>query len=110
MTGLNRVILAGTLTKDPELVELPSGTQLCSLNLRVDNNYKDRKTKQNKQDTCFIEVKTFGNTAESCNKYLNKLRSILVEGHLKFDSWEDSKTGKSRSKHLVIADRVIFLN
>lgn len=108
MAGFNRLILVGNLTRDPEYRQLTSGQAVCRLGLATNRQFKNRQTGSMVQEVCFIDVDVWGAQAESCRQYLQKGRSVLIEGRLKFDSWED-QAGQTRSKHSVVADRVVFL-
>ncbi len=103
--NINKVILAGNLTKDPDVRYLPSGTPVTSFRLAVNRRFKGKSG--DVDETCFIDVKVYGKQAESCGEFLSKGRNVLVEGYLRFEQW-DSEGGK-RSKHVVVADRVQFL-
>ena len=109
MAGYNRVILVGNLTRDPEYKQLTSGQAVCRLGLAVNRQYKNRQSGEMVQEVCFIDIDVWGAQAESCNQYLQKGRSVLVEGRLKLDTWED-QSGQNRNKHSVVADRVVFLS
>ncbi len=109
MAGYNRVILVGNLTRDPEYKQLASGQAVCRLGLATNRQFKNRQTGQMVQEVCYIDIDVWGAQAESCNQYLQKGRSVLIEGRLKFDTWEDP-SGQNRSKHSVVADRVVFLS
>jgi single-strand DNA-binding protein len=107
MANLNKVIMIGRLTKDPELSNLPSGTAKCEMRIASNRTWKDRDgEKQNK--VCYVDVLTWGRTAENCAQYLEKGREIMVEGRLDYSEWEN-KEGQHRSKHQVVADQVQFL-
>jgi len=106
MVSLNRVLLIGNLTKDPELRYTPSGTPVANLRLAVNSMFKDQ-TGQRKEETCFVTVVVWSRQAEICNQYLKKGRSVFIEGRLVFRSWEAE--GKTRSTMEVRADRVQFL-
>ncbi|MBI2094065.1 MAG: single-stranded DNA-binding protein [Candidatus Omnitrophica bacterium] len=106
MVNLNRVLLIGNLTKDPELRYTPAGTPVANLRLAVNSIYKDQAG-QKKEDTCFVTIVVWSKQAELCNQYLKKGRSIFVEGRLIYRSWEAE--GKTRSTMEVRADRVQFL-
>ncbi len=103
--NINRVILAGNLTKDPDVRYLPSGTPVTSFRLAVNRRFKAKSG--DVDETCYIDVKVYGKQAESCGEFLFKGRNVLVEGYLRLEQW-DSEGGK-RSKHVVVADRVQFL-
>jgi single-strand DNA-binding protein len=106
MASLNSVVLLGNLTRDPEVRYTPSGTPVATLGLAVNN-----RTKQGdewKDDPCFIDVVVFGKQAESCGEYLSKGQPVLVEGRLRYRTWE-GQDGQKRSKHEVSAFRVQFM-
>ncbi len=103
--NINRVILAGNLTKDPDVRYLPSGTPVTAFRMAVNRRFKGKSG--DVDETCFIDVKVYGRQAENCGEYLSKGRNVLVEGYLRLEEW-DSEGGK-RSKHVVVADRVQFL-
>jgi single-strand DNA-binding protein len=108
MAGYNKLILVGNLTRDPEHKQLPSGQTVCRLGLAINRPYYNKQTAAMVQEVCYIDIDVWGSQADSCKQFLEKGRSILVEGRLKFDSWDDQQ-GQKRSKHSVVADRVIFL-
>ncbi len=106
MVNLNRVLLIGNLTKDPELRYTPSGTAVANLRLAVNSSFKDQAG-QRKEETCFVTVVVWSKQAEICNQYLKKGRPVFIEGRLIYRSWEAE--GKTRSTMEVRADRVQFL-
>ena len=106
MLSLNRVLLIGNLTKDPELRYTPSGTPVANLRLAVNSSFKDQAG-QRKEETCFVTVVVWSRQAEICNQYLKKGRSVFIEGRLLYRTWEAE--GKTRSTMEVRADRVQFL-
>lgn len=108
MAGYNRVIIVGNLTRDPEYKQLASGQAVSRLSVASNRQFKNRQSGDLIQEVCYVDVDVWGAQAENCRQYLQKGRSILVEGRLKFDSWED-QNGQSRSKLSIVADRVIFL-
>ncbi|MFA6065906.1 MAG: single-stranded DNA-binding protein [Candidatus Babeliaceae bacterium] len=108
MAGYNRIIMIGNLTRDPEFKQLPSGQGLCKLGLASNRPFKNKQTGLLTQEVCFVDVDVWGPQAESCHKYLQKGRPVLIEGRLKLDSWKDD-AGQNRSKHSIVADRVVFL-
>lgn len=108
MAGYNRVIMIGNLTRDPEYKQLASGQAVCRLGLASNRQFKNRQTGDMIQEVCYIDVDVWGAQAESCRQYLQKGRPVLIEGRLKLDQWED-QNGQQRSKHSIVADRVIFL-
>jgi single-strand DNA-binding protein len=102
----NRIILIGNLTKDPELRYTPQGTPVASFRIAVNTRYK--QSDEQREDTLFIDIVTFGKQAETCSQYLNKGRTVLVEGRLQERRWESD--GQQRSKFEVIAQTVRFLS
>jgi single-strand DNA-binding protein len=108
MAAFNKIIMMGNLTRDPEYKQLPSGMAVCRLGIASNRQIKNRQTGANIQEVCYVDVDVWGAQAESCRQYLQKGRGVLVEGRLKFDSWKDAE-GATRSKHSIIADRVVFL-
>lgn len=104
MPDVNKVLLAGRLTRDPELRYLPSGMAVCKLGLAVSRFYKS-KDGEKREETMFINVTTWGKTAEYTNEYLRKGRPVLVEGQLRSNDFED-KTGQKRTVIEVNAERV----
>jgi len=107
MANLNRVLLIGRLTRDPELRYTPSGTAVSDLGLAVNRNYTGQDGTR-KEETCFLDIVVWGKQAENCHKFLAKGRQIFVEGRLKMDSWEN-KDGQRRNKIQVVADTIQFL-
>ncbi|MFI5333436.1 MAG: single-stranded DNA-binding protein [Candidatus Babeliales bacterium] len=109
MAGFNRLIMIGNLTRDPEYKQLTSGQAVCRLGLATNRQFKNRQTGSMVQEVCYIDVDVWGAQAESCKQYLQQGRSVLIEGRLKYDTWEDPN-GQKRSKHSIVADRVVFLS
>ena len=106
-SDLNKVLLIGNLTKDPELRYTPNGTAVTNLRIAVNRRFKD-KTGELKEDTCFVTVTAWDKQAEICNQYLQKGRAVFVEGILQSRSWETGD-GQKRSTIDVRAERIQFL-
>lgn len=104
---LNVVTLGGNLTRDPESRHL-GGETVCQLGLAINRNYTDRDG-QRQEETCFVDVEVWGRQADSCVEYLERGAPVIVQGALKYDSWEDRESGARRSKLMVKATRVQFL-
>lgn len=104
--NLNRVLLIGNLTKDPELRYTPSGTAVATVRLAVNSSFKSASGER-KEETCFVNVIVWSKQAEICTQYLKKGRPVFVEGRLVYRTWEAE--GKTRSTMEVRADRVQFL-
>jgi len=104
--SLNKVLLMGNLTRDPEVKYTPKGTAVCDLGLAINDSYKAQDGTI-KETVTFVDVEVWGRTAENCKEYLTKGRPVFVEGQLKLDQWEQE--GQKKSKLKVRADRVQFL-
>ncbi|MFQ5905837.1 MAG: single-stranded DNA-binding protein [bacterium] len=108
LPSLNRVLITGRLTKDPDLRYTPSGTAVCNFRLASSRRYKDRSGEW-QDDSMFINVVTWRKTAENCGEYLKKGSAVLVEGRLQSRSWE-AEDGQKRSVIEISALRVQFLD
>ncbi len=108
MPYMNRVFLAGNLTRDPEVRRLPSNTAVAKLGLAVSRKFQTRAGEE-KEEVCFVDVEAWDRLAENCEKYLKKGAPILLEGSLRYREWNDSETGKKRRMIEVRADRIEFL-
>jgi single-strand DNA-binding protein len=106
MASMNKVILLGNLTRDPELRYAPNGTAVARLALAVNHRYRHNDT--DKEDTLFVDVLTFGRQAETASAHLSKGRPVLIEGRLQWRTWE-GQGGRKHSKHEVLAERIQFL-
>ena len=107
MANLNKVFLIGNLTRDPELRVTPKGTAVCSFGMAVNRVYRDEGGNTH-EETTFVDIEAWGRQGETISKYLSKGRSVMIEGRLRFDSWE-SKTGEKRSKLKVVTDNFQFM-
>ena len=107
MASLNKVLLIGNLTKDPELRYTPNGVAVVNLRLAVNRRFRD-KSGELKEETCFITVTAWDKQAETCNQYLGKGRQVFVEGRLQSRSWE-TNDGQKRSTIDIRAERIQFL-
>lgn len=106
MIELNKVLLAGRLTKDPELKYLPSGTAVCEFRVASGRTYYDKNAGERKEETLFINVSAWGKSGEFVNQYFTKGKAIFIEGRLKQDQWE--RDGQKHERISVVADRVQF--
>jgi single-strand DNA-binding protein len=107
MASYNRIILVGNLTRDPELSYTPSNTAICKFGIATNNKWRDREG-NTREDVCFVDCTVFGRAGETFNQYMNKGRSVLVEGRLRLEQWA-GQDGSKRSKHVVIVDNFTFL-
>ena len=107
MANINRVVLVGNLTKDPELKSTSGGTSLCKLRIAVNTRRKD-ETGQWVDKPNYFDVTVWGNQAESCAQYLSKGRPVGVDGRLEWREWE-TQNGDKRQSVEIVADSVQFL-
>src|SRR6187200_525791 len=108
MANINRVILVGNLTRDPELRHTPSGTAVCNLRLAVNSRRKDPSTGEWGEKPNYFDVTVWGNQGESCAQYLSKGRPVGIDGRLEWREWE-AQDGSKRQAVEIIADSVQFL-
>jgi len=109
MASFNKVILMGNLTRDPEVRYTPSGIAVSDVGLAVNRTWFDKQTNQKKEDVTFVEVVLWGRQAEVAGEYLGKGRSVLIEGRLQLDQWDDKETGQKRSKLRVVGESMTML-
>jgi single-strand DNA-binding protein len=108
MANLNKVLLMGNLTRDPDLRYTPKGTAVAEIGLAV-NRVTTLDNGEKREETTFVDVTFWGRTAEIANEYLKKGRPVFIEGRLQLDTWEDKQTGQKRSKLRVIAENMQML-
>jgi single-strand DNA-binding protein len=106
--NINRVVLVGNLTRDPELRHTGGGTPVCSLRIAVNSRRKDAATGEWADKPNYFDVSVFGNQAESCNQYLAKGRPVAIDGRLEWREWE-AQDGTKRQAVEIVADNVQFL-
>jgi single-strand DNA-binding protein len=109
MASFNKVIIAGNLTRDPELRYTPKGTAVARIGLAVNRVYTT-ESGEKKEEVTFIDVDAFGRQAEVIGQYMKKGRPLLVEGRLKLDSWEDKNTKQKQSKLKVVLESFSFID
>ena len=107
-TNINRVIITGNLTADPELRSLPSGTSVCKLRVACNTRRKDNSTGEWVDKPNYFDVTVWGAQGENCARYLSKGRPVAVDGRLEWREWQD-KEGNNRQSIEIIADAVQFL-
>ena len=109
MANFNKVILAGNLTRDPELRYTPKGTANASFGLAINRKWKS-ETGEAKEEVTFVDIEVWDRQAEVIAQYFKKGRPILVEGRLKFDQWEDKNTHQKQSKLKVRLESFSFID
>jgi single-strand DNA-binding protein len=108
-SNINRVIITGNLTADPDLRSLPSGTSVCKLRVAVNTRRKDNSTGEWVDKPNYFDVTVWGAQGENCANYLSKGRPVAVEGRLDWREWE-AQDGSKRQAVEVVADSVQFLD
>ena len=108
MPNLNKVMLMGNLTRDPEIKYTPKGTAIANFGMAINRNYTTEGGEK-REEVTFIDIEAFGRTAEIIGEYFKKGRPIFIEGRLKLDTWDDKQTGQKKSKLRVVADSFEFL-
>ena len=103
MANLNKVMLIGNLTRDPELRHTPKGTAVAELGLAINRVWRDEQG-QKQEDTTFVDVTLWGRQAEVAQQYLAKGNPCYIEGRLQLDTWDDKATGQKRSKLKVVGE------
>ena len=103
----NRVILVGNITRELQLSYLPSQTPVVDFGMAINRKWTGKEGQQN-DETCFVDLTCFGKQAETLNKYAKKGDPLMVEGRLKFESWQ-AQDGSKRSKLKVIVEQFQFL-
>ena len=108
MANLNKVMLIGNLTRDPELRYTPKGTAVAEIGLAI-NRVWNNEQGQKQEETTFVEVTLWSRQAELAQQYLTKGNPVYIEGRLSLDTWDDKTTGQKRSKLKVIGENLQFL-
>ena len=107
MSAFNKVILLGNLTRDPETRVTAAGTTISKLGLAINRKYRT-KAGDEKEETTYVDIDSFGKQAELIQKYLRKGSPLMVEGRLKLDQWESGE-GQKRSKLTVAMESFQFM-
>jgi single-strand DNA-binding protein len=110
MASFNKVIIAGNLTRDPELRYTPKGMAVARITLAVNRTYTSGEGGEKKEEVSFVDVDVWGRQAEVISQYMKKGRPLLVEGRLKQDTWEDKNTKQKQSKLKVVLETFSFLD
>lgn len=109
MASFNKVILAGNLTRDPEMRYTPQGKAVTRITLAVNRNWVT-ETGEKREEVSFVDVDVWGRQAEVISQYMKKGRPLLVEGRLKQDTWEDKNTHQKQSKLKVVLEGFSFID
>src|SRR5438552_12984305 len=109
MANFNKVILAGNLTRDPELRYTPKGVAIAKLGLAINRTWKS-ESGETKEEVTFVDIDAFNRQAEVIGQYFKKGRPILIEGRLKLDQWDDKQTNQKRSRLGVVLESFSFID
>ena len=109
MASLNKVLLMGNLTRNPEIRYTPGGSAVCEFGIAINRRFMQANG-QEKEETCFVDITVWGKQAESSSRFLQKGSSVFVEGRLVYDQWTEKDTGNKRSRLRIYAERVQFLD
>lgn len=109
MASFNKVILVGNLTRDPQVRYTSGGSAVSEIGLAVNRTWYDKQANAKREETTFVDVTLWGRQAEVAGEYLAKGRSVLIEGRLQLDQWEDKQSGEKRSKLRVVGENMTML-
>jgi single-strand DNA-binding protein len=108
MSSLNKVLLIGSLTRDPEVRYTPKGTAIADIGLAINRVYSGDDGEK-KEEVTFIDVTLWGRQAEVAQEYLRKGQPVFIEGRLQLDTWQDKQSGQKRSRLHVVAESMQML-
>jgi single-strand DNA-binding protein len=108
MPSLNKVMLMGNLTRDPELRVTPKGTPICQFSLAINRQFK-MDSGETREEVIYVDIEAWGKQGETIAKYMVKGRPLYVEGRLRLDQWEDKTTKEKRSRMKVVLEQFQFL-
>lgn len=108
MPSLNKVMLMGNLTRDPELRVTPKGTPICQFSLAINRQFK-MESGESREEVIYVDIEAWGKQGETISKYCTKGRPLYVEGRLRLDQWEDKNTKEKRSRMKVVLEQFQFL-
>ncbi len=108
MPSLNKVLLMGNLTRDPELRVTPKGTPICQFSLAINRQFK-MESGESREEVIYVDIEAWGKQGETIAKYCTKGRPLYVEGRLRLDQWEDKNTKEKRSRMKVVLEAFEFL-
>ena len=109
MANLNKAMLIGNLTRDPEMRVTPKGTATTSFAIAINRRYRD-EAGADREEVTYVDIEAWGKTAETIGKYFTKGKPIFIEGRLRLDQWEDKTTKEKRSRMKVICENFQFLD
>jgi single-strand DNA-binding protein len=108
MASVNKVMLLGNLTRDPEIRYTPKGTAVTDLGMAI-NRIRTGDNGERIEEVTYVDVTLWGRSAELAGQYLGKGRSVFIEGRLQLDQWDDKATGQKRSRLRVVGENMQFI-
>ena len=108
MPSLNKVMLMGNLTRDPELRVTPKGTSVCQFAIAINRQFK-MESGESREEVIYVDIEAWGKQGETIAKYCTKGRPLFIEGRLRLDQWEDKNTKEKRSRMKVVLEGFQFL-
>ena len=108
MASVNKVILIGNLTRDPEVRYTPKGTAVADIGMAMNRSFSSDGGER-REETTFVDVTLWGRQAEVAGEYLKKGRPVYIEGRLQMDSWDDKNTGQKRTKLKIVGEQMQLL-
>jgi len=108
MPNLNKVMLIGNCTREPEVKFIPSGKAVCQFGLAINHSYKT-EAGEKREEVTFVDIEAWGRLAEIIGEYVKKGKPVFIEGRLKLETWDDKQSGTKRSKMKVVADQMQLL-
>jgi single-strand DNA-binding protein len=108
MANLNKVMVIGNLTRDPEMKYTPKGSAIADIALAINRSYTT-DSGEKRDETTYVDIVLYGRLAEIAGEYLKKGRPVYIEGRLKLDTWDDKQTGQKRSKMRVVGEGLQLL-
>lgn len=108
MRGFTKAIIAGNVTRDPEMRTTPSGSQVCSFTIAVNRSFRGSDGNQ-QESVSYLDCVAWGKSGETINQYIHKGSALLVSGRLEQRSWDDKNTGQKRSRVEIVVDDFSFI-
>lgn len=107
---LNKAMLIGNITRDPQLRTIPSGQSVASFGLATNRRWKDQSTGEYKEDTQFHNIVAWGKLGEICSQYMKKGSKVFIEGRIQTRTWDDQQTGQKKYFTEIVAENAIMLD
>src|SRR5947209_8040140 len=109
MANLNRVLLIGNLTRDPDIRYTPKGTAIAEIGMAINRVLPSDEGGERREEVVYVDVTIWGRQAEVAQQYLTKGKPVFIEGRMQLDTWDDKQTGQKRSKLKVVCEHLQLL-